>query len=226
MSVNKVRVPKATIDDLSFDSKSRVKPKPYFLIHCDVMEKITEPVAGFIWIYLQSKSRDWEVVKSYIKTKFNLGDKALKDAFAYLARVNLIQYVRPRGQDGKLGKVQIDVMDGNDFIEENQEVTDLSPLSVSTGSKNHPVANHACGKQATTKYRFLPSKEKNNYASQGFKEKRKNFKANQPSFADVESQTTSYHPDSYLKPPKNAKTEEIIGSVFKRFNRPRKIHVQ
>lgn len=200
MSVNKVRVPKASIDDLSSDSKSRVKPKPYFLMHCDVMEKITQPVAGFIWVYLQSKSHDWDVVKSFIQKKFNLGDKALKDAFAYLARVNLIQYVRHRDKAGKLGKVQIDVMDGNDFIEENQIVTNLSTESITTGSKNHPVANHTCGKQTTTKYRFKPSKD---YKTTGDEKRLKNqtnfSKFNQPTapLASVEHQTTTYHSESH-----------------------------
>lgn len=124
---------------------------PYFQIYTHVIQNINDLEAGFVWVYLRSKPKDWEVIKEHLKNKFNIGDDKLKKIFSYLASHKLIKYVRTRDDKGKIIKVEIVVLNGSKFIND-QQLKDLSTgdnkTDGSTGVKTQRVASHTCGSGA------------------------------------------------------------------------------
>lgn len=124
-----------------FNPSFSYEETPYTQINTKVIQQITDPDCLASWVYLLSKPKDWEVIKSHLKNHFCFGDKKIKKIFAYFARVNLTETIRHRQRDGKLGKVAIMVLNGSRFN------------AVTTGSKNHPVVVHPSGKEGTTNKR-------------------------------------------------------------------------
>lgn len=92
---------------------------PYVQINIEVIQKITNMEAGFIWVYLQTKPKDWKVIKEHLKNHFNIGNAKLKSIFSYLAKHNLIEYVQEMNEKGHFGKSDIRVLNGSKFIHEN-----------------------------------------------------------------------------------------------------------
>lgn len=119
---------------------------PYFQVYTDVIQNINNPLAGFIWVYLLSKPKDWSVIKEHLKNKFDLGDKKMKDIFAYLKSHQLIDYIVQKDEKGKIIKFETRVLNGSKFLTDEQ-VKELSTKHISTGSKIHPVVNHSNGKE-------------------------------------------------------------------------------
>ncbi|HWY33434.1 MAG TPA: hypothetical protein VNX68_02235 [Nitrosopumilaceae archaeon] len=128
---------------------------PYFQLYTHVVQNITNLEAGFVWVYLMSKPKDWDVIKEHLKNKFKIGDDKLKNIFAYLSSHQLIQYIKHRDDKGKIIKHETRILNGSKFLTDEQ-VKELSTKESSTGVKTHPVANHTCG------FRALHIKENTN----------------------------------------------------------------
>ena len=160
-----------------FNSKTKVfnQPIPYTQINSNVIQNITDMEAGFVWVYLQSKSMNWNVIKTHIKTHFKVGDKKIKTIFAYLNRHNLIRYHQIRTEDGKkISHHDIEVLNGEDFII-NPVVKELSTEEVSTGSIINPVRTYPYRKEGTTKERNTNIKEKEKIKRERARKKRVPF---------------------------------------------------
>lgn len=135
-----------------FNTKSKVTHEkiPFTQVSNIVINGITDLEAGFVYIYLLSKSGDWEIIKSHIKNRFKIGDAKIKKIFSYLAKRNLIRNILIKTEDGsRISHHDIEVLNGSAFIPEN-----------STGSVFNPVEFHTYGNKATTKERDLLKKEK------------------------------------------------------------------
>jgi len=150
---------------------------PYTVLLNSVIKNIKDPIAGFIWIYLYSQSGEWDVIKVHLKNKFKIGDDKLKDIFSYLNRANLIEYVRGRKDSGHLDKVNILVLGGDKFKEEEPYKTigvKSTPVVFTTGVKTTRVENHSSGyrgleKKDIKKERELEKKDKSFYKNQNEK---------------------------------------------------------
>ena len=116
---------------------------PFVQIPRDVLQKISFPEAGFVWVYLLSLPKDWKVVKEHLKNKYHFGDKKIKQIFAYLNMCNLIKYHVQRCAKGRIIGRDIMVLIGNKFND-----IGLSKKECTTGSNIHPVANHTDGFEA------------------------------------------------------------------------------
>lgn len=157
------------------------EPIPYFMANTYVVQNITNMAAGFVWIYLLTLPKDWQVMKSHIKKHFGIGDDKLKGIFSYLNKHKLIEYVRERDSLGKLMTIEIRVLNGSRYINE-QEDDELFekpevPIGVktSTGVKTHPVDNHTCGYPPPTKNidKQIIQKEHNIYATKKIRSEKK-----------------------------------------------------
>ena len=132
---------------------------PFFIIHRNVVQEISNPEAGFVWVYLRSMSAEWKVIKKHIQNKFGFGSDKVKDIFSWLNKHQLIEYVRERDENGKLKTCEIKVLNGSrfisiiesDLIESVDKATTgvKSTPMVTTGVKNQRVAKPAGGKQVT-----------------------------------------------------------------------------
>ncbi len=111
---------------------------PYAQININVVQNITNMEAGFVWVYLQTKPKDWKIIKEHIKNHFGIGNAKIKTIFSYLAKCNLIEYVQETGEKGKFGQHDIRVLNGSRFISYPQNSTGGSihrpSVSRSTGS--------------------------------------------------------------------------------------------
>ena len=136
---------------------------PYILIHRQVIQEISDPFAGFIWVYLHSLPSDWKISKAQLKKHFAIGDDKLKKHLAHLNKVNLIEYVRQRNEKGELVKISIRVLDGTKFNNQASGVK-TTPVVPSTGVKTHPLDNPPGGFYPPLTYR---NKEKE-IAERGF----------------------------------------------------------
>lgn len=125
---------------------------PYTLVYTRVIQKISDPMAGFIWIYLLSLPPTWIVDKNHLMKHFKIGEKKLRSAFSYLNRARLIEYIQYR-QDKKISYWAINVLCGDKFIEvvqddefkateateaDNEKATQA--ISASVGKKSYPQA--------------------------------------------------------------------------------------
>jgi hypothetical protein len=125
---------------------------PFTMVPNNVIEEISDCHVGWVWLYLQKKSSNWEVVKSHIKTKFKIGDDRIKKIFAHMHKVGLLEYRRERDERGRLKKVEIKILNGSKF----------NPLGVnqSTGVKTTRVENHTCGSRGLLNKDKAPKKDK------------------------------------------------------------------
>lgn len=129
-----------SIEKLDFTKVTR-EQIPYTIISTKVIQNIEDITAGYIWIYLSSLPPGWEVNKEHLKKKFKIGYNKLERVLAYLKRVNLIEYVRSRCANGKLAQVTINVLCGDRFIQENQQLEKCATTPMET----MPVENHSHG---------------------------------------------------------------------------------
>lgn len=113
---------------------------PYAQININVIQNITNMEAGFVWVYLQSKPKDWTIIKEHLKNHFKIGDDKIKKIFSFLSKSNLIEYIKEYDKKGKILKWDIKVLNGSKFIS--------YPQAKSTGVKIHRVADHTCGSGA------------------------------------------------------------------------------
>lgn len=138
-----------------FNARSRINNQviPYTQVNTAVIQTITNPEAGFVWIYLLSKPSSWVIIKAHIKNHFGFGDKKIKTIFAYLHLHNLIKYHQVRTEDGRrISHTDIEVLNGDDFVI-NPPLRELSTTHASTGSIINPVESCTRRKEGTIKKR-------------------------------------------------------------------------
>jgi hypothetical protein len=117
---------------------------PYTLICNNVINKCKNPVAGFIWIYLQSKPPTWTPNKWEIMKRFDISEATYKRHMRYLSSCGLIEYHRMRLDDGTIGNFRLVVLNGSNFNPEGDTfkgtVFDLTNIH---GIKNDTVVDPA-----------------------------------------------------------------------------------
>ncbi len=126
-----------------FNPKVKGESIPYLQANRHVVQNITNTDSLAVWIYLLSLPADWNIIKEHVQKHFHIGQDKLKKIFAYLKRVNLIDYVKERRADGTLGTTEIIVLNGSKF---NDGTADLSTENT-TGVKTTPLENHTCGSE-------------------------------------------------------------------------------
>jgi hypothetical protein len=117
---------------------------PYFQLYTNVVQNINNMQAGWVWVYLMSKPRDWDVIKAHLKNKFKIGNDKLKKIFAYLHKHRLIEYISHKDEKGKFIRHETKVLNGSKFLTDEQ-VNELSTQHVSSGVEIHPVDNQSIG---------------------------------------------------------------------------------
>jgi len=120
-----------------YNPKIEYEDTPYMLINVHVVQNISNMEAGFVWIYLQSKPKDWIIIKEHIKNHFSIGNAKIKSIFSYLAKCNLIEYIQESGEKGQFGKHDIRILNGSRFKSYPQESTG--------GSIYRPAVNRSTG---------------------------------------------------------------------------------
>jgi hypothetical protein len=88
---------------------------PFTMICNKVIQDCSNPFAGFIWIYLQSKPEAWKPCKWEIMKRFDISEATYKRHMRYLSACNLIEYHPARGEDGKLTEFRLVVLNGSKF---------------------------------------------------------------------------------------------------------------
>jgi hypothetical protein len=129
---------------LSNKSKTISQNIPFTQISNHVINNIKNGDAFLVWCYLLSKSSDWKVIKQNIKNIYGFGDTKIKQIFSYLRRSNLISYVQVHCANGQIAHWDIHVLNGQDFIINQQyrsSNSDDSSNMHTTGSEMNPVAN-------------------------------------------------------------------------------------
>lgn len=187
-----------------FNPTVRGEIVPYLQANRYVVQSISNPEALAVWIYLLSLPTDWNIIKEHVQKHFHIGQDKLKKIFAYLKRVNLIDYEKQRRKDGTLSTTEIIVLNGSKF---NDGTADLS-TETTTGVKTTPLDNHTCGfellhiKQNTDKIlnkkSFCEKDEKAKIKKPDWKEanqtKHSWAEPKKAPIADVTKQSTSYDP--------------------------------
>lgn len=88
---------------------------PYTQICNLVLEKCTNTLAGFIWMYLQMKPSTWLPCKWEIMKRFDISEATYKRQMRYLSATGLVEYHQDRNEDGKMGCTRIVVLNGSKF---------------------------------------------------------------------------------------------------------------
>ena len=192
-----------------FNPSVRGESIPYLQANRHVIQNITNAEALAVWIYLLSLPADWNIVKEHVQKHFDIGQKKLRSIFSYLKRVNLVDYVQVRRQDGKMGEFEVIVLNGSRF---NDGTLDLS-TEITGGAETARAVNGWGGKEALhIKQNTDKILNKKSFCEKDEKAKATNLKdwkdANQKKHswadgnkesprADVTKQSTSYDPDKH-----------------------------
>jgi hypothetical protein len=122
---------------------TNIESHPFTMIDNKVINEIDNMEAFTVWVYLLSKSENWDVIRSHVKNRFGIGDAKLESIFAYLNAHNLIEYRRERLPNGRLGKVEIWILNGSRWTKEPNKNGISTTPSKTTGVDNH---SHGSGK--------------------------------------------------------------------------------
>lgn len=120
-----------------YNPKMEYEIIPFAQININVIQNITDMDAGFVWVYLQTKPKDWKIIKEHIKNHFKIGNAKIKKIFSYLAKHNLIEYIQENDEQGKFGQHDIRVLNGSKFK--------TYPQIDAGGSENRPAVNRSTG---------------------------------------------------------------------------------
>jgi hypothetical protein len=153
-----------SVQKLNNKSKSFAQIVPFAQISLHVINNIKNADAFLVWCYLSSKTENWIVIKSHVKQHFRFGERKMIGIFKYLNKRKLIEYVAHRdAQTGQFAHVDIQVLDGTNFITDQQLNKCATALS-----KTRTVDNRMYGFDSTTINRDIRYKEKalNTHASQ------------------------------------------------------------
>ena len=138
-----------SIEKLDFATITQEKI-PYTQVCNKVIQKITDPVALAVWVYLLSMPIRWRVNKNQLMKHFKIGERKLEGILSYLRKTNLIEYIHTRDDKKRITAWTINVLSGSKFNEnghlENEKATpqDLQPVDNSTPQISTPVAFHPC----------------------------------------------------------------------------------
>jgi hypothetical protein len=88
---------------------------PFTLVCNKVINECENPVAGFIWIYLQSKCPTWKPCKWEIMKRFDISERTYQRHMSYLSATNLIENIVTRDKNGKVTEWRIKVLNGSKF---------------------------------------------------------------------------------------------------------------
>lgn len=88
---------------------------PFTLVCNKVINECQNPVAGFIWIYLQSKCPTWKPCKWEIMKRFDISERTYQRHMSYLSATNLIENIVTRDNSGKVIEWRIKVLNGSRF---------------------------------------------------------------------------------------------------------------
>lgn len=120
---------------------------PYTQICNKVINECMNPVAGFIWIYLQSKPPTWKPCKKEIMKRFDISERTYQRHMSYLNSTNLIEHYTARNNDGTIDTWGIKVLNGSRF---NPSVDNYKGVSYSV-LINHTAKNGVVDKPAPDK---------------------------------------------------------------------------
>lgn len=142
------------------------EPSPYTVIPTNVIQELAprHQTAYCLWSYLQSLPPDWEPNKHHLIKLFSISERTYHTHMKILVQCNLIQYVRYRYKNGRLGKVIIKVLNGSKFELPEQSnhtakicIVDAPHCKITTLQNDHSVE-----KLRTYKTNKLLTKEKEN----------------------------------------------------------------
>jgi len=125
-----------SIQKLDFNKVTQEKI-PYAIVNTQVVQKIYNPIALSIWVYLSTLPPSWEVNKAQIRKHFGISEKGIKSAMAYLKKCRLIEYHQPTGKGGRFMGQTIHVLCGREFLEQ---------IGSTGGSKTAPADYRPSGK--------------------------------------------------------------------------------
>lgn len=137
------------------DFKGMIKERqPFTTFLNNVIQNIHDTDSLSVWVYLVSLPPSWKVDKEHLMTHFKMGERRLENVFAFLRRVNLLQYVQTRDKNNTIRGWSINVLCGDKFDKDghlkNKKATpqDLQPVDNPTPQVSTPVAFHPDGESA------------------------------------------------------------------------------
>lgn len=136
-----------SIEKLSDCSRTIIQQNPFTQIANEIILHIKDNDAFRVYCYLQSKSREWRVIREDVRNICKVGQRKCEQILSYLNRAKLIRYVNTKDVEGKFLKVDIQVLNGLEFDKEvnflpiKQEDTEIKKLS--TDYKSTPAVSAA-----------------------------------------------------------------------------------
>jgi hypothetical protein len=103
-----------SIEKLDFETIER-EHIPFVTLPTTVIQKIKNPMAGFMWVYFNSLPPEWKINKSHIMAHFDISERTYQRHMSYLKSHNLIEYRRYRMPNGTLGPVTLVSLNGLNF---------------------------------------------------------------------------------------------------------------
>lgn len=201
-----------SIEKLDFEKVIK-EEIPYTLISTKVIQKLADPLALAIWVYLASLPPDWKVNKTHIQNHFVIGICKAKKIFSYLKKSNLIEYIQPKNSDGSYGEMAVNVLCGDNFNPAGIESIPPDKSACFTGGiKPVRPGNRSNGKMTHTK-----ETNKQNKDSKQNKHK---------SFCKSEEQKASNEQKHEWAPMKNESAAIEENEVFKRCPMPDSLRKQ
>jgi len=135
---------------------------PYAIISNEVIQNITNHVAGFIWVYLQTLPEHWEVNKWHIMKHFNISESTYKRHMKYLKDNKLVRYEQARNSKGEFTENHLVVCNGEDFLAHIRGVKNdpTAPQCQNTASgKMNPHINTIINTNKNNKYIYKSEPE-------------------------------------------------------------------
>lgn len=104
------------IEKYDFDSFGK-EHLPFTMIPNQVIQKMPAKnmKAGFLWVFLQSLSPNWNINKSHIVKHFEISESTYERWMSWLNSVGLIEYRQERKPNGSFGKFKLIVLNGAKF---------------------------------------------------------------------------------------------------------------
>lgn len=148
-----------SIEKLCDSSRIHVESNPYTQILNTIIQHITDNDAFRLYVYLISKTREWNVVKEWTAKQCNVSERKAKQCWSYLERCGLLEYMPVRNKEGKFIKHDVRILNGTRF---NKDEPFIKP----TGAESAPVVElstendtHRCNNALsgeTTRVGFAP----------------------------------------------------------------------
>lgn len=133
------------------------EPMPFTQISNKVINECQNPVAGFIWIYLQSKPETWKPCKWEIMKRFDISESTYKRHMKYLKATNLVETCMIKNEDGKIDDWRIIVLNGSRFNPKGDEFKGtMYAVHINQSVKNDPLDNPSPDKDFNQEVKFDP----------------------------------------------------------------------